>query len=429
MRFFSVYDFIRFIIANHDYITFEGLGNTLIFFPSIYHFATITGRELLIPDKSLLGEFCQLLYCGFPFVETVSNTYPEVFTYGNIKQAKGVRAHDFNLYVENRLPLVDEQILRSYGNSARSDWWVWYNDTVHCLSKVYGCDLGDIACADRHAYQHLVRGPLRNETVRAILQDRLSSKDIPPSFLYGILNLPHRYAPRIDLTIHLRTQFDNFERKAYVDRNNPDYISEVNLWINSSDTIAIFDALESKVVEIMVEKERNLNPVESNGKEQFVKNFYLYIASDNIDARYALARRFIKYNGSQSELYIGNYSVAIIQYKDSSQHSPVVHTKHYTDLMVVTNGQGLTDLAFDWYMISLSNYVLAWRRGSSASTSTFLMSAQRMSGDKRRTNIHIPLGEGGIGTKGYQLVRHPRRGYLMWVPLWTYDFIEDYKQR
>ena len=34
-----------------------GIGNFLIFFPAAYYFAALTGREILIADDSLIGEY------------------------------------------------------------------------------------------------------------------------------------------------------------------------------------------------------------------------------------------------------------------------------------------------------------------------------------------------------------------------------------
>jgi hypothetical protein len=34
-----------------------GIGNFLIFFPAAYYFAALTGREILVADDSLIGEY------------------------------------------------------------------------------------------------------------------------------------------------------------------------------------------------------------------------------------------------------------------------------------------------------------------------------------------------------------------------------------
>jgi hypothetical protein len=85
----------------------------------------------------------------------------------------------------------------------------------------------------------------------------------------------------------------------------------------------------------------------------------------------------------------------------------------------------MLDLVFDWYALSLSNIVFAWRKGSSHLVSTFVHSAQRVSGTLERTNPYAPVGH-GIGTKGYQLMKD-KRGNPKWDLMWTYTFLEDYQ--
>jgi len=42
-----------------------GLGNYLISFPSAYNFAVSTGRDIVLADATLIGEFCNIVVCGF----------------------------------------------------------------------------------------------------------------------------------------------------------------------------------------------------------------------------------------------------------------------------------------------------------------------------------------------------------------------------
>ena len=50
----------------------------MIFFPSAYYFAALTGRDLLIFDNSVIGEFCKHIVCGFPMVSEMSIAYPDL---------------------------------------------------------------------------------------------------------------------------------------------------------------------------------------------------------------------------------------------------------------------------------------------------------------------------------------------------------------
>jgi hypothetical protein len=55
---------------------------------------------------------------------------------------------------------------------------------------------------------------------------------------------------------------------------------------------------------------------------------------------------------------------------------------------------GLLDIVFDWYSLTLANTVIAWRKGFTGHVSTFVHSAQRVSGTTERTIIGAPIGHG-----------------------------------
>ena len=46
----------KFVVYSTQRDKSTGMGNLLIFFPAAYYFAAITGRDLLIEDKSIIGE-------------------------------------------------------------------------------------------------------------------------------------------------------------------------------------------------------------------------------------------------------------------------------------------------------------------------------------------------------------------------------------
>ena len=50
------------LIVGHEGL---GLGNYLISFPSAYNFAVATGRDVVLADGTLIGEFCNIVMCGF----------------------------------------------------------------------------------------------------------------------------------------------------------------------------------------------------------------------------------------------------------------------------------------------------------------------------------------------------------------------------
>ena len=78
-------------------------------------------------------------------------------------------------------------------------------------------------------------------------------------------------------------------------------------------------------------------------------------------------------------------------------------------------------LIFDWYLLSLSNHIYAWRKNSSKMLSTFVHSAQKVSGTIERTDL---IKNTGIGTKGYQLIKN-NRGKFEFQSFWMYGIITD----
>lgn len=50
----------KFILFGSDSSQGAGIGNLLIFFPSVYYFAAFTGRDIILSDKSIVGENFQV---------------------------------------------------------------------------------------------------------------------------------------------------------------------------------------------------------------------------------------------------------------------------------------------------------------------------------------------------------------------------------
>ena len=103
----------------------------------------------------------------------------------------------------------------------------------------------------------------------------------------------------------------------------------------------------------------------------------------------------------------------------------IIHVKNLAKMKDLTKGEGVMDMVFDWYALSLANIVLAWRKGGTHLVSTFVHSAARLSGTTARTSYKKELGKGGVGTLGTQLQQNRHGGYF-WNPFWLYGFMEDY---
>lgn len=262
-------------------------------------------------------------------------------------------------------------------------------------------------CADRHAYQRLIRGPFRTSLTQRE-EERISG--IPDHTKHAILTLPHSYAPRLDVAMHVRAQFEHFEKSS--DINDPEYKKEVATWLNSTECHDVFHEFVERALEL---SKQSADVNTSNPDWERVEPFYIYLASDNEEVKDALSSKLKAYHDSK-------YKIRLMKVETKFIH----HVKHFDKLKEATNGEGILDLVFDWYALSLSNVILAWRKGSTGMISTYVQSAQRVSGTTERTNLYAPLGQGGIGSKGFQLVKH-RRGYLYWDNMWIYGFAEDYR--
>ena len=75
---------------------------------------------------------------------------------------------------------------------------------------------------------------------------------------------------------------------------------------------------------------------------------------------------------------------------------------------------GLLDVVFDWYSLALSNTVIGWRKGYTEHVSTFVHSAQRVSGTTERTVIGAPIGHGKRATL-YLVLSYPILSYLTFL--------------
>ena len=68
-----------------------------------------------------------------------------------------------------------------------------------------------VTCAERHAFQRLIRGPFISDLSH---EEEKRIHGVPDNVKHAILALPHAFAPRFDAAIHLRTQFQSFENQA-----------------------------------------------------------------------------------------------------------------------------------------------------------------------------------------------------------------------
>ena len=410
----------RFMLFGADESQGTGLGNFLVFYPAAYYFAAFTGRDLIISDNaagSIIAEVCRIITCGFPFATDMSHAYPGILTEEKMRKAQNVKKGDFQQHME-RSANLDAHVVRAFGFIAQSDWWVYFNFTTHCVAKITGCDLGDVSCAERHAFQRLVRGPFRASYTG---KEESRIHGVPNNVRHALLTLPHAYAPRFDASIHIRTQFHHFENQA--DVNDPEFKKEVREWIDSAEGKMVFREMESKLLATLGDdSNRRSNATlhhgiisPTAGRNNGTDPIYVYLAGDNENVKEHFAAIL------EAE-HDHHYEIKVMRMDAKS----IYHVKNLAKLKNATDNEGVFDLVFDWYSLSLSNNIFAWRKGSSGIISTFSQSASRVSGTTKRTRPLLPLGEGGIGTKGYQLERD-KRGNTHWKQFWSYAFLEDFR--
>lgn len=375
-----------------------GFCNLFFSFVAIYYFAAFTGRDIIIADNSIIGEMCRIITCGFPFASEISLAYPDKLSPEKLRSSPTVKTKDMQNYMEGKIQ-YEADVITGFGYQSTSDWWVYFNATVRCVQKITGCDAGDVPCADRHAYQRLIRGPFK---AALTAQEESRIFGVPQHMKHAILTLPHAYAPRLDAAIHVRSQFQGFEDLKSID--DPEYKKEVQDWLASEEAQMVINSINSKIREVMMETRKLQNC-------SLTEPVYVYLASDNEDVKLNFTA-ILEAPNAEMNITVMRVRTDFIQ-----------HVKNLDEMKKATNNQGMLDLVFDWYALSLSNMVFAWRKGSTNLVSTFVHSSQRVSGTTERSDPNAPIGH-GIGTMGYQLQKS-RRG-VTWAKMWIYTFLEDF---
>eukprot|EP00605_Chrysophyceae_sp_TOSAG23-4_P001448 GSChrysophyteH1.ASY1.ANO1.1576.1 assembled CDS len=404
----------RFLIIGSDDSVGAGLGNLLIFFPAAYYFAAFTGRDIIISDRSTIGELCHILKCGFPFVSEMALAYPGILTPEAIGRAREIKKQDFQKHEEGAE--IEDLVVRAWGYKPESDWWVYFGETTQCVAKFTSCDLGDVTCAERHAYQRLIRGPFISD-LSVNEEERIHG--VPENIKHSILALPHAFAPRFDAAIHLRTQFASFERQDHL--NSTESKAEVQEWLHGEGK-TVFEHMESKLLEeIGADRLHRTNHTlhhgiisPLSGNATAADPIYVYLAADNEEVKEALAQQL-------EQKHDDHYEIKVMRVRTNG----IFHVKNLAKMKDLSQGEGVMDMVFDWYALSLANVVLAWRKGGTHLVSTFVHSAARLSGTTARTSYKKELGKGGVGTLGTQLQQNKHGGYF-WNPFWLYGFLEDY---
>lgn len=266
----------KFLIFGCDHCNGAGVGNSLIFFPAAYHFAVISGREIILPDNSNAGQVCKTIRCGTPLLSEMVHAFPDILSKEKIAAAKQYKVFQFMEFIRGETK-IDEPVIYVDGFVAyRSDWYHAHPNGLECINRITGCYPGDTNCADRHALQALIQGPFIS-SLTAKEEERV--RGVPDHFKHAILNLPHAYSPRIDIAIHMRNQFTHFENQASI--NSTGYVTEVQTWLNSSDCQTVFKLMGERLEAEMADS----RAIASRAADE---PLYVYVACDNEDVKDAL---------------------------------------------------------------------------------------------------------------------------------------------
>jgi len=205
---------------------------------------------------------------------------------------------------------------------------------------------------------------------------------------------------------------------------------EVSDWLASKEGKDVFANMEGKLLEEIGRDRWHrtnktmhhgvLHALSATNKTKAGGNqsdpIYVYLAADNEEVKEAFAQELEKKHDE-------HYEIKVMRVRTNG----IMHVKNLAKMKAGTNDEGVMDMVFDWYSLSLSNVCMAWRKGGTHLISTFIQSASRVSGTPKRTNTKKALGQGGIGTLGSQLRMNKHGGYH-WDPFWNYGFLEDYQK-
>lgn len=126
----------------------------MVFYADVFYFAIFTGRDILIEETSLLGDFCSQIRCGYPFRDRVIHDDDSSITTVHINHLNEMTA-----FLRGEISIT-EQIVFSRGFQDIHYFWSFNEDALKCAMQTTGCSEGDWMCFEAFAMQHIVRGPI-----------------------------------------------------------------------------------------------------------------------------------------------------------------------------------------------------------------------------------------------------------------------------
>lgn len=367
-----------------------GVGNYLIFFPAMYWFAVFTGRTLVIGD-GIMSEFCRHVGCCSSFSNR--STLIERGLYNKSAALQPLNVFDLTKHFEDT-SLRHVHYLRGAATTPASEWWMYFPFLGKCVSRLSKCSPGDVSCAERFAFQQLIKGPFQHFSS----SEEHNLRGMPASLLHKIRTLPHATAPRFSAAFHIRREFMHFEN-ASDPQNDPFYRKSVYAWSNSSEADFVYSQLAQRFIDDFPLYEKKSG-----------EDVYVYICGDNNHVKNVLADRIKLAVAANLTAQTNRVHVMFID-------DPLIH--HSRNRLVMREGKPykhpLVNIAFDWYCMSLANYIYAWRNKGTRG-STFVGTAGRVSGNSSaQFSAKFQLSRARRGPPKYS-----------WDKEWGYSILEDY---
>ena len=264
---------------------------------------------------------------------------------------------------------------------------------------------------------------LTKPTVRLVpgpfpMRSSINITGIPESFKEGLLNLKRSAAPHFDAAIHLRNSFDYFEHMPHP--GDSDGSLEAFTWLNSSKPDGakmIFLEIERKLKETLILD----YAFRSRAQGQLLTHpvvFNVYLSADSsfvkerlfnsLSRRYGTATNFyfsygqsekIEFKAVLNFVLINNLNGKLVHFnkmrnnvkgmKLSYAHTTLTTLTHLPVLCFFTSFlrvPALSELAFDWYALSISRNIITWR-SFPRHISTFAKTASSVSGTTEKVKV------------------------------------------
>lgn len=385
----------KYIIFGLTYPTEPGLGDYFLNFASIYYFAAITGRILLIQDDAAIGSFCRTIHCGFPLAESIVEKFR-----ANMRrnQNSSVIMHryflkhrdDSHLFLQGKHPEqadIENAAFITIRINGYSDEDVYYryNETIECADRLSGCT-GAFSvngnCHSRYALHQLIQGPMfRN---KAFVDEVLPNLMLYHHHADKVFNMTEFdraitsdsvfEIPRVDVGVHMRMLFYNFE--------NPDLGSttvESQSWLDSSARDVTFQEISKKLRQYVLADMKSTSLFDYNRDS---RSSGLVTSHNNHQQRHAGVFTSERNNSRMVYLAVDDLNIkrALFHYLKTSEDTADLHLSYlYLNASLVHSGRlhsakedrqaiddAMVGMTYDWLLLAFAGNLVGYRESDSA---------------------------------------------------------------